>query len=213
MIVRSDAKVKHDPIPAGVTIGTCYGIIDLGTLTEDSPMYGRKTQRKLLVQWECPEHRIEVDRDGKKVDMPRAISKRYTLSLRQKANLRKDLESWRGKAFTEAEEKAFLIDVLLGKSCQILVQHVEGKNGTFAKVTAIMPLPKGMPAPKMENEGIIFSFDDWNGDDLPAAIPDWVKKIMMESEEWQTRHNPVAPAHAEPDPVDTTPPDDEDMPF
>src|SRR3990167_3685661 len=35
------------------------------------------------------------------------ISKFYTLSLSEKANLRKDLEGWRGKSFTESELEGF----------------------------------------------------------------------------------------------------------
>jgi hypothetical protein len=87
---------------------TLYGIIDLGTHTEDSPQFGRKTQHKMMIQWECPEYRIEIEKDGKKLDLPRAISRRYTMSLGKKANLRKDLEAWRGKPFTDDEVRRIL---------------------------------------------------------------------------------------------------------
>ena len=88
---------------------TLYGIIDLGTHTEDSPQFGRKTQHKMMIQWECPEYRIEIEKDGKKLDLPRAISRRYTMSLGKKANLRKDLEAWRGKPFTDDEVRRILM--------------------------------------------------------------------------------------------------------
>ena len=54
---------------------------------------------------------------------PRAISETYTNSLGEKANLRKMLENWRGRAFTQEEMDGFDLRNVLGKACMISVVH------------------------------------------------------------------------------------------
>lgn len=180
-----------DPIPAGVHVAVCYGVIDLGTHL--NPKFNKEA-RKVLLQWELPECRAEFDRDGQKVKLPRAISKRYTLSLGEKANLRKDLESWRGRKFTAQELAGFDIAAIIGAPCQIQVVHEPGKDGrVYAAIAAIMALPKTMPRPKQENPAMHFSFEDAGPKPvLPPGLPDWIAEIIIQSKEWN--HQPIAPA-------------------
>jgi hypothetical protein len=126
--------------------------VDLGT--QESEQYGPKAKIALL--WEIPDERIEVK--GK--SLPRGISKRYTASLNEKANLRKDLEAWRGRQFTAAELAGFDLANILGKSCLLNVIHQETPRGTFAGVAGVMPLPKGMPPKAPENGITHFSIKD-----------------------------------------------------
>ena len=66
---------------------------------------------------------------------PFAISKRYTLSTHTKSTLRKDLESWRGRAFTPEEEEAFDVANVCGAYCLLNVTHNQGGDGnTYANV-------------------------------------------------------------------------------
>ena len=186
LTVRERGGADIEPIPAGVYVATCYGLVDLGTHL--NPVFGNDAH-KVLVQWEVPEIRGEFERDGQKVSLPRAISKRYTLSLSEKANLRKDLESWRGRKFAAQELAGFDLRGLLGAACQLQVVHETSKEGrTYANVAAIMALPKGTPKPKPENPRAFFSFEE-AGDKpvLPAGLPEWITKIIMESKEWRER--------------------------
>jgi hypothetical protein len=52
-------------------------------------------------------------RDGR----PFAMFKNYTLSWSEKANLRLDLQSWRGKPFTQEEMRRFDLETILGAWC------------------------------------------------------------------------------------------------
>src|SRR6478609_2468498 len=100
-----------NPIPEGVYLGVCYSVVDIGV------QYSKEFENashKVIVSWELPELRIEMERDGKKVNLPRAISKRLGVSLDEKAILRKDVESWRGKAFTKEELRGFDLKKLVG---------------------------------------------------------------------------------------------------
>lgn len=177
-------KSNLPPIEPGVYVATCYGLIDLGTHYNER---FKKTARKVLIQWEIPDSRMDVERDGESVNLPRAISERYTLSLSEKANLRKALESWRGRRFTAEELKGFDLKNVLGKPCQIQVINETSKDGTrtFAKVGAIMALPKGTPAPALENPLTFFSFEDADRPEIPETLPEWVRSLIHESEEWQ----------------------------
>ena len=146
LMVKENDGNRVAPIEPGVYQAINYAVLDLGT-HEDQTFGGES--RKVLLQWELPDCRGEFERDGKKINLPRAISKRYTLSLSEMANLRKDLESWRGRSFTAEELRGFDMRAVLGTSCQLMVAHKTSKEGrTYASVSAIMALPKGAAHPE-----------------------------------------------------------------
>lgn len=132
---NGDGGKTFEPAPEGVHQGVCVDVIDLGIL--DVTWQGQsKKQHKINVAWQINELRD----DGK----PFLVFKRYTLSLSEKANLRKDLESWRGKAFTRDEEMGFDVESVIGANCLLNIQHKVSGDKTYANVVSIMPLAKGM---------------------------------------------------------------------
>jgi hypothetical protein len=182
-LVATDNGTTIDPIPEGVHIAVNYAVCDLGT---QESKFG--PARKVLLMWELPEQRIQMERDGQQVDMPRAISARFTLSLNEKATLRRCLESWRGRTFTAQELKGFDLAAVLGKPLQIQVMHATTKEGReFAKPVSYMALPKGMKAPKPENDLVMFSLDDLDPANpvIPETLPEWVQETIRESREWR----------------------------
>lgn len=80
------------------------------------------------------------------------VTTEMTVSANEKANLRKFLESWRGKSYTPEQAEAGLpITKLYGQSALISIEHVLTRKGRkFAKITSISPLPKAMPAPTVD---------------------------------------------------------------
>jgi hypothetical protein len=68
-------------------------------------------QRKIRLTFELPTELKVFDEE--KGEQPTVLGKKYTLSLSEKAFLRKDLESRRGKQFTEEEMKGFDIAKLV----------------------------------------------------------------------------------------------------
>ena len=128
-----------EPAPAGVHAATCVDVVDLGIV--DVTWKGvTKQQHKVRVAWQIAENR----EDGK----PFMVFRRYTLSLHEKAALRKDLESWRGQAFTAEESRSFDVEPMIGRGCLLNVTHNVVEDKTFANVVGVMPLPKGMTAPE-----------------------------------------------------------------
>jgi hypothetical protein len=92
---------------------------------------------KIDIRWQT----ADLMSDGR----PYIVNKRYTLSLNEKATLRHDIESWRGKAFTEAEIEGFDVEKLIGSNCLLNVVHKQGsKGGTFANVVSVTPVMRNM---------------------------------------------------------------------
>jgi len=171
MIVSSTGS-DFKPIDAGTYVAICSRIIDQGT--QESTFNGeKKLKRKVLIGWEVPEVEIE-DAHGDK--RPALVMSSYTASLHEKAALRKDLESWRGRKFTAEELTGFDLRNILGQPCMINVVHSE--DGQYANVQAVMALPKGMPKPGKPNDPIHFDlneFDDAVFDKLSDKLRDKIK--------------------------------------
>ena len=125
-----------DPCPEGLHHGIAIGIYDLGH--QFSEKWG-KSSHKCLIMWELPKVRIDIEKDGEKLNLPRAISKQFTVSLHEKSSLRKTLQSWRGKAFTAAELKGFDILNILGANATVQVIHTTRDDRTYANVEAVKP--------------------------------------------------------------------------
>lgn len=139
-IVAKETGGSFTPAPEGTHAAVCVDIVDLGML-EVSFNNKTKHQHKIRVSWQIAEDR----EDGK----PFLVSKRYTLSLHEKAALRKDLESWRGRSFTPEELRGFDVETVLGHGCLINVIHAPNPKGgsPYANISAIMRAPKGMEVP------------------------------------------------------------------
>lgn len=133
---------KFTPAPAGTHAAVCCDVRDLGVL-EVKWQNETKRQHKILVSWQIDEARD----DGK----PYLVSRRYTLSLHEKAGLRKDLESWRGRPFSEGELNQFDVETIVGKPCLLNVIHRQSGGDTFANVAGVMAMPRNMPAPQVRD--------------------------------------------------------------
>src|SRR4030042_5715360 len=103
---------EFQSVTPGVYMARCFRMIEIGTINEDYQGKPKQVQ-KVMVSWELPTEKAVFDEA--KGEEPFAVSKTYTLSLHEKSHLRHDLESWRGKGFSEDEVKRFDITKLLGK--------------------------------------------------------------------------------------------------
>ena len=200
---------NFNPVSEGLHQAVAYCLYDLGTQYNEK--FG-KSNHKVLIGWEIPTERIDVERDGQMVNLPRAISKQYTLSLHEKAQLRKELESWRGKAFTEHELEGFDLTKLLGVNCMIQVIHKHKDGKTYANVANVVSLPKQMPKVEPENPCKYFSFEE-HQDEIPEGTPDWIKDIIKASEEWGHIQGNGGSSETGFPYDDAPPPSDDDIPF
>ena len=179
MAKKPDGSGDFEPISAGNHQGVCYRYYDLGT--QHSELFG-KDIHKVLIIWEIPGERIEIEGESR----PRVISKEYSLSLHKKANLRQDLEAWRAKPFTDEELEGFNLDKILRINALVNVSHNTKDDRTYANVASLSPLMKTMQKLQPENEVFGWSFTNDGPDQLPGDTPEWILKKIHSSLEWQS---------------------------
>lgn len=190
--------------PEGTHRAICNQIVDLG-VQRDSWQGEEKLMHKIFIRWELPDERIDWEKDGEKLEGPMVIGNEYTFSFSDKANLKRDLESWRGKRFTEEEKASFDMFALVGAACQVTVTHrTSAKGRDYVNVTGVAGWPKGMDKPELECKGLKYSQDE------PEAfqeLPEWLRdKIQSQVLEEQT-------ASVEPSEDAPEPPIDDEIPF
>lgn len=136
IIAREPEGKNFTPAPEGIHVACCCDVVDLGLAD-----HGFGEKHYVEIRWQLEEDNPEThDRF--------VVRRRYTNSLSEKASLRKDLETWRGRKFTREELRGFDLEVLVGKACQVQVSHrLTDQGRTFANVTAVIPVGKGQTNP------------------------------------------------------------------
>jgi len=161
IVSKPENEGSFEQIQPGTYQAVCYGIWDIGV--QITTWEGQeKQQPKIVIAWELNENMKEGDNAGKRF----TISKRYTKSLGDKANLTKDLQSWRGKPFTEEELRGFDLETILGVNCQLGIIHNESNGKTYSNISSISSLMKGMPEMTAQN---------------PSVMPEWVQKVQAKA--------------------------------
>jgi hypothetical protein len=157
-------------------------VIDCGTHTEVGN-FGTKTVRKIKVSWELPES-THVFKEGRGPE-PFSVHQSYTFSVHEKSNLRKDLESWRGKKFTPEELDNFELFNLVGKPCLINVVHNNSQGRIYANVSTIAPVPNAMKGnvPALHNPEVRYEFG-MGRDATFSKLPQFMQEYISKCAEW-----------------------------
>lgn len=187
-ILATNSYVQRELIPSGNYIARCYQMIEIGTVQEII-MGQPKTLKKVRIGWELPEEtRVFSSEKG---EQPFVISQEYTLSMNDKANLRKMLASWRGKDFSDKEAEAFDITKLLGVPCMLNVIHKPSKDGQkiYENIGSVSPLPKSVKCPPQINKTVKIEYDSFDKDAF-EVLPDFIKDKMKGSLEYAAMKNP-----------------------
>lgn len=173
---------NYQPIEAGTYPARCYQMVHIGTVVENV-MGQEKTLNKVRISWEIPTELKEFKQgEGEK---PYVVSKEFTLSLHEKATLRKFLESWRGKNFTDDEAKSFDITKLLGIPCMISIIHKTTQAGkTYAEISNVSPVIKGFTVPHQINPSVELNYDNFDFN-VYNSLPEFIRKKMEESSEYK----------------------------
>lgn len=181
-----NAKNTSQPrelVPAGNYIARCYSMIHLGS-ANDNFQGELKKINKVRISWELPTE-LKVYKEGEQ-EKPMTISQEFTLSMHEKANLRKFLEGWRGKGFTEEEAESFDITKLLEIPCMLSVIHKTSKKGSeYDMISNAATLPKGMECPPQVNSTFEFNFEDKFDSQILENFPDFIKDRIKNSDEFK----------------------------
>lgn len=208
--------------PQGNHIGRCVQIIDMGTHWNEN--FG-KWKRQVRLTFELPTELHVFDED--KGEEPFFVSVFCTLSMHENSTLRRHLESWRGKRFSDEEAGSFNIFTLADVPGMVNVTH--SQDGKYADIASISPMPRGIECPAGVNPVVLFSpyMDKADMQQAWKALPDWMREKISESQEWQQaaqqKQQRTAPqvlddAQRQARPEDPAPapmnePQDDDLPF
>lgn len=166
--------------PEGPVAAVCVDVVDLGLRPESYDGGPPEAKDKTAFIFRT----AEVRDDGK----PWEVGIEMTTSLGKKSNMRRVLESWRGKPYTDEETKkqGIPLDKLTGVPALLTIAHqTSAKGNTYAKIMAVGPLPKMMAA-------LVPSTKDYERHEF------WIKKAAQYKAEYE--------AHAAKQPGGPVPP-------
>ena len=183
IIAKNKGGGEKTLAPVGNHIARCVQMIHIGT-SEDEYNGKKYNKNTVRLSWELPdETHVFTEEKGEE---PFLVSKEYTLSMSEKSNLRKDLESWRGKGFTDKQAEEFDITVLIGIPCMLNVIYKTSKTGNeYVHVSGISPLPKRVECPEQITPALEFNFED--GFDNFEELPEWIQDKIKLSDEYKEK--------------------------
>lgn len=160
IIVKGDGG-NYTPHPEGTFPAVCCDVQDLGW--EEHATYGWKYKIRLV--FFCGQYTEEKEVEGVKKRFPMTVSKKFTASLSEKANLRAFCRSWRGKDLdAQTIKDGFDFEKMLGAEAYLQVSHFEYQNSTYAGIDSIMRLPKEIPGVGYPSDyKRLCDRDDWKG--------------------------------------------------
>lgn len=139
-----DSGGTFTPHPEGQYAMLCVDVVNLGVNVESFPGQEPREVAKVAIVFASGDRQPDASLT--------LVTTEMTLSANEKANLRKFLESWRGKSYTAEQAEAGLpVNKLYGQSALVSIEHVTTRKGRkFAKIASIGPLPAAMPKPAPE---------------------------------------------------------------
>lgn len=166
-LVMKEEQGDFELLEPGTYAARCIWVIGMGPQVVN--FQGQESVKvQIYIGWEIAS---ETMRDGR----PFMVGQTYTASFNKKSKLRINLESWRGRAFTQEELEGFDLAKLAGVPCMVSVIHNESSNGkTYVNLSSIAPLPKGMECPPLVNDTIVFDPENFVQSDY-EQLPQWLQ--------------------------------------
>ena len=184
----SDSTFKpHEP---GQFPAICADVVDLGERVETFAGQPAKLTHKCALVFIT---RSESGESGE-------VSREFTVSMGEKANLRKFLEQWRGRKYdADQVEQGVPLHKLEGQVALLTISHnTSGQGKTYANITACVGIPRQMKDSAPAINGYKRS-EFWA--DRKKRYADEARKFRVEE----------APDQEYSD--DSSLPDDDDLPF
>lgn len=141
-LIINEKTQNTDLAPSGLQPAVCVDVRDLGTINSK---FGEKQMVLLVFELEA------TNDNGDRY----LLQKRYTRSLHEKSNLRKDLERWRGKPFEKQTLlRGFNLEKVVGVTAMVYIEHTDTKRGKWANVDSILPAPELQLQPSGQYERV-----------------------------------------------------------
>lgn len=171
--------------PEGTHVARLVRLLHIGTIPEEY-MGEQKEMNKVDFSFELLDE-THVFKDGEE-PKPFVVSKEFTLSMGEKANLRKFVEGMVGKSLGVDEANEFNVESMLGKACLITVKHKTSKKGSiYTDISTASPLMKGQVAKEAFNAPKLLTFTSWDAVYFDS-LPEFIKDKIVSSKEYQAMH-------------------------
>lgn len=197
-VTAKNDGAKFTPHPEGQYVARCVDVINLGERVEQYQQNPEKIVPKCALLFMTGEMNPDTQE-------PYVISQDFTVSMGERANLRKFLEDWRGKSYTDEQvDQGVPLDKLEGNPAFIMVEHKKsGAGRIYARIRTITPVPRGLEVPPLADY---------------KRAPYWADRKKEYAEgvaKWKAKHMPSPSGHEEgfedfPGPEDHT---DDFLPF
>jgi hypothetical protein len=142
VLTVKDTSTSFTPAPEGQHQAVAVDVIDLGERVEQFQSNPARIVHKVALVY-------QIDEENPETGKPFEIAVEKTVSFNSKAGLRKWVEAWRGKAYTEdeAKQQGAPLHKMVGVNGFIVIEHKVSKGGrTYGLASNIMPKPKNVPA-------------------------------------------------------------------
>lgn len=185
MKIRDRAKPKAPPVEPGVYMAVCVYAIDLGEQLCEYKDKGTSYNNQVQLVFELTGETVEID--GKQE--PRTLSRTFNMVTGKNGGLRKFIQSWTGRQFSNEEFDDFDPNDMVGKAAQLSV--ILNDTGEYANIDGIMALPRGTAAPRATLPLIRYDMEPWDQAAFDA-LPEWAKDKVKKSTQYQKYYAPTA---------------------
>lgn len=208
-----DTGRERRPLPeAGNHPAVCVGVVEMGSyLSRDKKEYIPKVLFMFELLDETYEWKDQVTgevRDGRVL-----ASVEYAKFFSRNAGLRKNLESWRGRAFKTEELEGFFLGNVIGKKCNVNIIHKVSHIGNpYMKISQLAKYRSDPRFDKLKSlrDEIVLSLEPGEFKQiLFDAIPNTMrenikttpeyKKLMTWLEKQKATEEPIKEATPEPE--------------
>ena len=169
------AKGAEERIQEGTYMSRISALIDLGIQPQTDWKTGEPVASKprLLLTWELPTEKITITHnDGEEEEVNRFISKEYTASNYEMANIVK-----LSNVMIAGDKN---LSMLLNVEAMVSIGSTSTGN---AKVISCVKAPKGMPIPELSKGAQAFDFDEPDAD-VFKVLPAWVQTKITTAENY-----------------------------
>lgn len=172
-------EVKRVVAPEGTFMARVVGLIHIGTY-EDEYMGDPIISNKIRLTFELPDEKF-IFKEGEE-PRPFVVSQEYSLSMGEKANLRKVVEGIVGKLDKPSD---FDVETLMGKECIVTIKHKEDKKGgIWPMISSTSPLMKGQVCPMQVNKTKVLTYEKWD-ESYFQTLPKFIKEKMETTVEFK----------------------------
>ncbi len=196
---------KYAPHSEGTALFVCVDVIDLGRKLDTFPGKAPRLVPRVALVFASGERHQDDDRSLV------TVQQEFALSTYETSKLRKFVEGWYGKTFTDDQLKdGFALHKLVGRPIQLTIEHRKSQKGrAYAVIKSQSPLVKGMAAPPE----LLALTDSYERGSYWAGVKE---AYRTEAEAWEQQQK-LRDAMPVPSDDDDFPPqladDDDDLPF